>query len=245
MLKEKLKNIVRPIWSKTPWWLHKKIRLLEEKNNELDFLFKNRYLEKVQGVVHVGANIGQERFYYRLLGLKVLWIEPIPETFKKLCENISEIHNQEAINNLVTDSNNKSYDFHITDNEGLSSSLFELKLHKKMWPNVKKSKTISLKSKTLETLFDENSIDIDNYQALVIDTQGSELLVLKGCKALIKKFKYIKSEAADFEAYENCCTLSDIVNFLKRNEFEEVNRYATGENDKIGQYYDLLFKRKD
>lgn len=245
MINKTLKKLLRPIWYKTPWWLHKKVKLLEENYKEVDFLIKNRFLENVKGVIHVGANTGQERFFYRLLGLKVLWIEPIPETFKKLEKNIKDIPNQIALNQLITDKDNEIYNFHITDNDGLSSSLFELKLHKEMWPNVRKKKTITLSSKTLESLFDEQNINKSDFQALIIDTQGSELLVLKGCKKMLNNFRYIKTEAADFESYEKCCLLKDICEFLNKNGFKEINRYATGENDGIGQYFDLLFKNEN
>jgi hypothetical protein len=38
---------------------------------------QSRFLRDVTGVIHVGANTGQERFLYRLFGLNVIWIEPI------------------------------------------------------------------------------------------------------------------------------------------------------------------------
>ena len=38
----------------------------------------DRFLKEVSGVVHVGANTGQERGIYDKLSLDVIWIEPIP-----------------------------------------------------------------------------------------------------------------------------------------------------------------------
>src|SRR5215472_4628952 len=37
------------------------------------------FLRGVSGVIHVGANTGQERELYEKFGLHVVWIEPIPE----------------------------------------------------------------------------------------------------------------------------------------------------------------------
>src|SRR5512142_1548427 len=42
------------------------------------------FLRRVRGVVHVGANTGQERDTYEKFGLDVLWIEPIPDVFQQL-----------------------------------------------------------------------------------------------------------------------------------------------------------------
>ena len=39
----------------------------------------------------------------------------------------------------------------------------------------------------------------------MLDTQGAELLVLKGAAGLLHRFQFIKVEAADFESYANGC----------------------------------------
>jgi hypothetical protein len=38
-----------------------------------------RFLRRTKGVVHVGANEGQERDIYARYNLNVLWIEPLPD----------------------------------------------------------------------------------------------------------------------------------------------------------------------
>ena len=62
-------------------------------------------------------------------------------------------------------------------------------------------------------------IDLACYDALVIDTQGTELLILEGAAPLLPRFKYIKTEAADFELYKNCASERDIVRFLSAHGF--------------------------
>jgi hypothetical protein len=65
-------NIIQPL-----------LQLLSRKKGDLD-----GFLGDVSGVVHVGANIGQERQLYAAHKLNVLWIEPISEVFKRLESNI-------------------------------------------------------------------------------------------------------------------------------------------------------------
>ncbi len=60
------------------------------------------YLKRVTGIIHVGANLGQERELYAKYKLKVLWIEPLPHIFEKLRENIRGFPDQIAINHLIT-----------------------------------------------------------------------------------------------------------------------------------------------
>ena len=54
-----------------------------------------------------------------------------------------------------------------------------LKEHRDVWPKVDFTKTITLRSSTLATLLARERIDPQRYDALVMDTQGSELLVLQ------------------------------------------------------------------
>ena len=145
----------------------------------------DRFLREVSGVIHVCANTGQERKFYSEYGLRVIWIEPIPEVFEKLKENVADFSQQRALKCLVTDQDNVAYQFHIANNEGHSSSILDLNLHKDIWPQVAYEKTITLRSKTLPSLLEEEHVDYSEYDSLIMDTQGSELLVLKGAVSII------------------------------------------------------------
>ena len=48
----------------------------------------DRFLKKATGIIHVGANTGQEINLYAQYGLPVVWIEPIPDIFLKSCKLI-------------------------------------------------------------------------------------------------------------------------------------------------------------
>ncbi len=56
-----------------------------------------RFLRKARGVIHVGANQGQERNLYAAYNLNVLWIEPIPEVFDQLTALIAPYAAQRAL----------------------------------------------------------------------------------------------------------------------------------------------------
>jgi len=204
----------------------------------------DRFLRKVSGVIHVGANAGQERVLYAKFGLRVIWIEPIPEVFERLKENIAEFSKQRAFKCLVTDQDNVAYPFHICNNDGHSSSILDLNLHKDIWPQVAYEKTITLRSKTLPSLLEEEQVDCSDYDSLIMDTQGSELLVLKGAVSILKNFTYIKTEVPDFESYTGCCQLADIASFLARHGYREFSRQKNAERANVGSYYDIVYKRE-
>jgi len=204
----------------------------------------DKFLRKVSGVIHVGANTGPEIELYAKYGLGVIWIEPIPEVFEKLEANVANFSRQRALKCLVTDQDNVEYQFHIANNEGHSSSILDLNLHKDIWPQVAYEKTITLRSKTLPSLLEEEHVDHSEYDSLVMDTQGSELLVLKGAVSILENFNYIKTEVPDFESYTGCCQLTDIASFLARHGFREFSRYKFAEHPNGGSYYDVVYKRK-
>ncbi|MGA7328273.1 MAG: FkbM family methyltransferase [Rhodomicrobium sp.] len=201
---------------------------------------EDKFLRHATGLIHVGANTGQERDYYARHNLDVLWIEPINAVFETLSKNISTYPKQKAINALVTDKEDAEYTFNLSSNAGLSSSILELKGHKDIWPKVNMVSKIKLKSRTLDSIISE---DGGNHDALVLGTQGSELLVLKGARNTLERIKFIKSEAADFEIYEGCTTVTELSDFLANLGFELYGKFKFASAKGVGSCYDLIFSR--
>jgi len=198
----------------------------------------------VAGVMHIGANHGQERDYYERQGLPVLWIEAIPSVYESLCRNIEGYPNQRAIQALLTDRDGDEHEFFIASNEGASSSIYDLGLHTDIWPEVSYVGSEQITSTRLDTLLAREGIRAGDYPALVMDVQGAELLVLKGAGRLIDQFQVVKAEAADFESYAGGCRLADLQQFLSAHGFREVKRDLFAEHEDGGHYWDVWWQRK-
>ena len=181
---------------------------------------------------------------YARYGLDVLWIEPIPTVFQELLSNISQFPRQRAIQALVTDCDNQTHEFHVANNNGASSSILDLHQHKDVWPDVEYTQTLSLEGATLPSLLQKHEIDPSAFDALVMDTQGSELLVLKGAESLLGHFSFVKAEVADFESYAGCCELSDLDAFMTQQEFEIFSKHAFAHRNDGGTYYDVTYRRR-
>jgi len=223
----RLRQLLRPAW-----------RRLRRR------LFTDRFLRRVRGVIHVGANSGPERDDYAALGLEVLWVEPIPEVFERLVENIRPFPRQRALMALVTDVDGRDYDFHVSSNRGASSSIFPLARHRELWPHVDYASTLRITGTTLPTLLAREGIDPGRYQALVLDTQGSELLVLRGAAPILRGFQYVKAEVADFESYAGCCLLPEMLSFMDEQGFRPICRTRFAGRADVGNYYDVVFRRR-
>jgi len=194
-------------------------------------------------VIHVGANTGQERDLYDSFGLKVVWVEPIPEVFETLEQNLTKYPDQRAVRALLTDRSGETVTFHVSSNDGLSSSIFDFDQHKDIWPEVVTARSIQLVTTTLSDLIARESINRSEYDALVMDTQGSELLVLKGAEQVLSGFSIIKTEAADFEAYAGCCRREDLEAHLGSRGFFETGATEFARRAEGGRYYDVVFER--
>jgi FkbM family methyltransferase len=203
----------------------------------------DRFLKKVSGVVHVGANTGQERDDYRKFGLRVIWIEPSPDVFQRLKANLTGYPEQLAFQYLITDQNDSEYLFHVANNAGQSSSILDFAMHKDIWPHVRYESALRLRSIKLSSFFEKERINATDYQALVMDTQGTELLVLKGADSILDRFRFIKTEVADFECYKNCCQLHDIEEYLKQRGFREFVRTKFAKHPRGGRCYNVVYRR--
>jgi FkbM family methyltransferase len=203
----------------------------------------DRFLRRLRGVVHVGANRGQERDLYRRRGLRVVWVEPIPEVFAELQENLRGFPEQRALQALVTDRDGVPQTLHVSSNRGNSSSLLDLALHADIWPSVHYDHDITLRSVTLPTLLYAAGVDLRGYDGLVVDAQASELLILRGAVPLLRAFRFIKLEAADFEVYRDCPKVEDISAFLAAHGFREWVRHRIAWHPAGGSCFNIVYER--
>jgi FkbM family methyltransferase len=221
------------------------IRRIVGKPTKIELYPVDEFLRDVSGVVHVGANTGQEWGYYFQLGLRVVWVEPNPGVFQRLQRQIADSPKQQAFKYLLADQDDRLVPFHIANNDGLSSSMLDLKQHRDIWPQVTFDKTIELPTCTLDTMFRRERISPKRLDALVMDTQGSELMILSGGESFLRQVHYVKVEVADFEAYEGCCQVVDIERFLSVRGFKEFARELNAEHPGGGRYYDIVYVRDE
>lgn len=203
---------------------------------------RDSFLASVTGVIHVGANSGQEREEYQSLGLRVVWIEALENAYVELKNNIVGYPDQIAIRALVADKDGDSYTFNVANNEGASSSIYEFGEHRDIWPHVAFVERQVLTSSRLDTIIREQGFQVTDYQALVMDVQGAELLVLRGLGELLTEFRFVKAEAADFESYVGCTKLKELDEFLTRRGFVELKREPFATHPSGGRYWDVVWK---
>ncbi len=146
---------------------------------------------------------------------------------KKKIESFKKIKiNNYKINNYAVSDKNSFLKFNIAKNPTVSSLNEFSKNIDKTWPGYREAhctvvKKIRVKSITLEKYCIDNKINIINY--LHVDTQGSDLKVLKGLKKKIKIVQKGILEAAlnsNNSLYQKNHTIKEAKFFLKKNKFK-------------------------
>jgi FkbM family methyltransferase len=184
-------------------------------------LFTNfeKYLKECRGAIHVGAHEGQERFWYVRKGFeKVLYFEPNNELFNRLVKNISVFRGHYAYNAGVHDTLKKAI-LNISNNDGQSSSILTLHLHKLYHPNVYYVGEREIQMVRLDELFASGERQIEDFNFLNIDVQGVELNVIKSMGKYLDKIDYIYTEVNEDELYKGCCLVTEIDEYLKLYDF--------------------------
>lgn len=201
-----------------------------------------RYQIKSPGVLHLGANTGQEALAYDQQGVtQVVWVEALPSLYQELVQNINVYPGQRALRACLSDVNGKQVDFHITSNNGQSSSFLELWTHKIEHPTVTVVRDISMVTIRLDTLLAKYQIKVGPGWFLNVDLQGAELLALKGMGDLLKQFDYAYVEVNTRQLYKGCPLVGEIDAYLDQYHFvgREVKMTGSGWGDK---FYERIAK---
>lgn len=155
-----------------------------------------------------------------------------PGPSSKTTYHLFEPREDSAMDEVKLEKNIKVYPFALSDYEGngvlnitrkLSCSSFlepNLELIKKIqpynWDRFEVVKKLNVKVNRLDNILDSDT----EIHELKIDTQGSELKILKGCGDLLKNVTKIICEVEHVELYKNQPLFSDISDYLESFDFK-------------------------
>lgn len=192
-------------------------------------LFRRRGI-KPAGVLHLGANSGQEAQEYQKVGVpKVIWVEAIPKIHQELVRNVERIPGHVALRACVGDEDGKPVTFHVASNGGQSSSVLELGTHKTEHPSVHYVGDIKTEMVRVDTLLLRHHIALPpGPWFLNADLQGAELMALKGMGNLIWEFQWAYLEVNERPLYVGCPLVGEIDEWMAERGFRGVETKMTG-----------------
>jgi FkbM family methyltransferase len=189
------------------------------------YLFK-KYNVKANGVLHIGAHLGQEYEAYLNEGVKnIIFVEANKQVFDSLCSRVNG--SAVCLNACVTDKDGDTVTFNVSNNEGQSSSILPFGTHTFEHPGIVFTSRQQMTTTRIDTLMATNGLDMPNF--VNIDIQGAELLALKGMD--LSKVDYLYLEVNTKELYKGCALLHDLEAYLSDFKRVEIKMTPHGWGD--------------
>jgi FkbM family methyltransferase len=179
------------------------------------------------GIMQIGANTGQEIPYFYQHGLRhAVMIEPLPAPFAVLAQRCQQA-GYLAVQALCDSRDGNEIEFHISSNNGESSSLLRPTRHLAEFPWVQFPETIRLNTFTLDRIYyavqSNHPAIAAAIDTIFIDVQGAELRVLQGANNLLQKVRYIFTEVGIGGGYEGDIEALELAQFLRAWGFKLVD----------------------
>lgn len=187
----------------------------------------------LQGVIHVGAHTAEEAPIYDALGAApIYWVEANPAVIPIIEENIRPFPNQMITEALVLDAVYPRINFHVTNYDGMSSSVYRWGTHTNFSPDTVVVQTIELDSTTVDAL------GFKGVNMMNIDVEGAGLDVLKGSVHTLEAVDILYLEVQTDNVYDGAPQLSEVQAWLTDFDLVELGMV---ENQGWG---DALFLRR-
>jgi len=184
----------------------------------------DRYGKSVDGIVHVGANDGQELPDYLDAGVaQVRLFEPLAEPYARLTDRVAKTSPNDRIEifNVALGSEPATADMFVADNQGASSSLLEPEENLRVWKRIAIDGAETVEVRCLDDYMAEG----DPHNLLILDVQGFELEVLKGAGTCLENFDYILCELNIKKSYKGSAGVEDIDTFMSGAGYLRVETY--------------------
>lgn len=197
--------------------------------------FLNKFADDIDGVIHVGAHLGQEVEDYNNYNLnKILLFEPQQNIFNQLLVNTEGFDNISCFNFALGSVNEKKIIYKSMENDGKSSSVLQPELHLTVQPDIKFDESEEIEIRRFD------SLNLEALSLLTIDVQGLELEVIKGFGSKLNSVNYIFTEINTKYLYKNNALVSDIDEYLIEFGFERIYTNL----DPFKYYGDALYIQK-
>ena len=202
-------------------------------------LFQRHNYKLPRGVIHVGAYRTEENeWYIPWVNDNVVWVEANPNTYARYTKPLAEKANQKCYCFAACNVDNKFANLLVPhgttyEKNNHSAGCCSLSDITALGPG----EPIKVPVKSLDTLFEEEKLDINNYNFLNVDTEGAELLVLKGFESNIHGIDYVFVETSIGDRFNTGCSHKILDNYLQQRGFELKEESPLFDNDWGDAFY--------
>ena len=188
----------------------------------------------IKGIIHVGMwDFIEYGCYTKLVGNNVIGVEANPQVYTEMSKPIADKFGFKCFNEFLSDKDGEVRNFYFA---GEGSSFYQGP------PQWNKHTSIKVQTKTLSTLVKEQNIDMNTFDFLNIDAEGSELDILKGFEDDLKYINVIDMETSVNDRHLSGAPHQTIVEWLSERGFGLKEMSASYEREGWG---DSVFIRND
>ncbi|HEY0077478.1 MAG TPA: FkbM family methyltransferase [Pyrinomonadaceae bacterium] len=195
-------------------------------------------------IIDVGGFNGGTALYFasQFEGLKVYCIEPNSKMLPSLKE-VEAANERIRVRNIALGAARGEATLHVTSND-LSSSLNELSAEElRRTPEsfqemLREERSIQVRVSTL----DDEFADAPPVLLIKLDTQGTELDILKGGTEVLRKTKFVLAEMNNHRFYKNTCQYYEVDEYLRGRGFRLVDVVVSYRGDDGVTEYDALYE---
>ena len=188
--------------------------------------FDDKYYSKVIGVIQIGMGGGAyeiDTWRSKFIHNQV-YIEAYPPYFEALVNKVQSLqmapNENLRIYNYAMSDNNGTVDFYV-NSSGDSHSLFKMDGDRPVpIKHMTEIETISVQSRTLDTLIETEDIDMRKFNLLFMDTQGSEHLIVRGAEKNMKYIDVVTAEIQHVPAYSGALLVDEFTTMMNTLGFK-------------------------
>ncbi|WP_254035185.1 FkbM family methyltransferase [Planktothrix agardhii] len=174
-----------------------------------------------RGIILIGAYDGKTLKRLNLPNtVKILVIDANQGAVERLQENFANSPNIQVVQAAIAN-HNDTVTLHLTSLES-SSSILPWKQYSEIYPNIKEIQQLTLSSRTLDTLLEELNLSPSDFNILILDIQGAELLALEGANQLLNTLDAIYTNVHYQELFEGGALAEEVNQFLSDYKFDIV-----------------------
>ncbi|VXD22737.1 FkbM family methyltransferase [Planktothrix serta PCC 8927] len=172
-----------------------------------------------RGIILIGAYDGKTVKRLNLPNtVKTLLIDANQGAVKRLQENFADSPHIQVVQAAIAN-HNDTVTLHLTSLES-SSSILPWKQYSEIYPNIKEIQQLTLSSRTLDTLLEELNLSPSDFNILILDIQGAELLALEGATQLLNTLDAIYTTVHYQELFEGGALAEEVNQFLADYQFD-------------------------
>lgn len=181
-------------------------------------------MPKVRGILQVGANTGQEIDLFRKQGVEfAALIEPLDGPFSVLQARCVPVSGYLPVQVLCGSRDGAIVDFHVSSNNGESSSMLAPARHLVDYPWVQFPATVQIRTFTLDRVLASIGASRPEIAQVIdllfMDVQGAELEVLKGANAVLHQVSAVYTEVGMGGGYDGDVEFTEVIHYLRNYGF--------------------------